>query len=136
VLELAGIGRSSRRSASRSARRGRSDRLEELLRQARADDARQELQAARGHAHARRQTLLLVGGEGEKRTLPAAVKYTDLVNWQSGPQEFAVRAAYSPSSAKRQVATQQASDGLTPPTSISSTANTSSSAGDSILTAA
>jgi hypothetical protein len=32
--------------------------------------------------------LLLVGGEGERRTLPAAVAYADLTNWQVGAAEF------------------------------------------------
>jgi alkanesulfonate monooxygenase SsuD/methylene tetrahydromethanopterin reductase-like flavin-dependent oxidoreductase (luciferase family) len=33
--------------------------------------------------------LLLAGGEGERRTLPAAVAYADVVNWQVGVGEFA-----------------------------------------------
>lgn len=33
--------------------------------------------------------LLLVGGEGEKRTLPAAAAFADAVNWQVGVSEFA-----------------------------------------------
>jgi alkanesulfonate monooxygenase SsuD/methylene tetrahydromethanopterin reductase-like flavin-dependent oxidoreductase (luciferase family) len=33
--------------------------------------------------------LLLVGGEGEKRTLPAASTFADVVNWQVGVSEFA-----------------------------------------------
>jgi alkanesulfonate monooxygenase SsuD/methylene tetrahydromethanopterin reductase-like flavin-dependent oxidoreductase (luciferase family) len=32
---------------------------------------------------------LLVGGDGEKRTLPAAAAYADIVNWQVGVSEFA-----------------------------------------------
>jgi alkanesulfonate monooxygenase SsuD/methylene tetrahydromethanopterin reductase-like flavin-dependent oxidoreductase (luciferase family) len=32
--------------------------------------------------------LLLVGGEGERRTLPAAAAYADGVNWQVGVQDF------------------------------------------------
>jgi alkanesulfonate monooxygenase SsuD/methylene tetrahydromethanopterin reductase-like flavin-dependent oxidoreductase (luciferase family) len=32
--------------------------------------------------------LLLVGGAGEKRTLPAAVSYADVINWQVGVEEF------------------------------------------------
>ena len=32
---------------------------------------------------------MLVGGEGEKRTLPAAAAYADVVNWQVGVSEFA-----------------------------------------------
>lgn len=33
--------------------------------------------------------LLVVGGEGEKRTLPAAATFADIVNWQVGVSEFA-----------------------------------------------
>ena len=36
-----------------------------------------------------RRPLVLVGGEGEKRTLPAAAAYADIVNWQVGISEFA-----------------------------------------------
>jgi alkanesulfonate monooxygenase SsuD/methylene tetrahydromethanopterin reductase-like flavin-dependent oxidoreductase (luciferase family) len=43
---------------------------------------------AGGAADVGRGPLLLVGGAGEKRTLPAAVAYADLVNWQVGVQEF------------------------------------------------
>jgi alkanesulfonate monooxygenase SsuD/methylene tetrahydromethanopterin reductase-like flavin-dependent oxidoreductase (luciferase family) len=32
---------------------------------------------------------LLVGGEGERRTMPAAVAYADVVNWQVGIEQFA-----------------------------------------------
>lgn len=32
--------------------------------------------------------LVLVGGEGEKRTLPAAATFADVVNWQVGVREF------------------------------------------------
>jgi alkanesulfonate monooxygenase SsuD/methylene tetrahydromethanopterin reductase-like flavin-dependent oxidoreductase (luciferase family) len=67
----------------------RSDQLEELLRRARPHGTCRELLAAREQPEAGPQPLLLVGGDGEKRTLPAAVKYADLVNWQVGPQEFA-----------------------------------------------
>jgi alkanesulfonate monooxygenase SsuD/methylene tetrahydromethanopterin reductase-like flavin-dependent oxidoreductase (luciferase family) len=35
-----------------------------------------------------RGPLLLAGGEGEKRTLPAAVAYADVTNWQVGVAEF------------------------------------------------
>lgn len=51
----------------------RSDQLEEVLRRASAASSR---------------PLLLVGGEGKKRTLPRAVRYADLVNWQVGHEEF------------------------------------------------
>jgi alkanesulfonate monooxygenase SsuD/methylene tetrahydromethanopterin reductase-like flavin-dependent oxidoreductase (luciferase family) len=33
--------------------------------------------------------LVLVGGDGEKRTLPAAAAHADIVNWQVGVSEFA-----------------------------------------------
>jgi alkanesulfonate monooxygenase SsuD/methylene tetrahydromethanopterin reductase-like flavin-dependent oxidoreductase (luciferase family) len=36
--------------------------------------------------------LLLVGGEGEQRTLPAAAAYADAVNWQVGARDFARKA--------------------------------------------
>ena len=35
-----------------------------------------------------RGPLLLVGGEGERRTLPAGAAHADLVNWQVGVGEF------------------------------------------------
>jgi alkanesulfonate monooxygenase SsuD/methylene tetrahydromethanopterin reductase-like flavin-dependent oxidoreductase (luciferase family) len=35
-----------------------------------------------------RKPLLLVGGDGEKRTLPAAAAHGDMVNWQVGISEF------------------------------------------------
>jgi alkanesulfonate monooxygenase SsuD/methylene tetrahydromethanopterin reductase-like flavin-dependent oxidoreductase (luciferase family) len=38
-----------------------------------------------------RSPLLLVGGEGEKRTLPAAAAYADVTNWQVGVAEFAAK---------------------------------------------
>jgi len=53
----------------------RADRLDEVLRLATVSGAG-------------RRSLLLVGGEGERRTLPAAVRYADLVNWQVGLREF------------------------------------------------
>ena len=56
----------------------RSDRLEEVLRLARA-----------GSPGGAARPLLLAGGEGERRTLPAAVRQADLVNWQVGTEEFA-----------------------------------------------
>ena len=69
----------------------RSDRLEELLRLARGSpsgspSARVGLAGDAGHG---RGPLVLVGGDGEKRTLPAAVRYADVVNWQVGPAGFA-----------------------------------------------
>ncbi len=53
----------------------RADRLDEVLRMATGSETVG-------------RSLLLVGGEGERRTLPAAVRYADLVNWQVGPREF------------------------------------------------
>jgi alkanesulfonate monooxygenase SsuD/methylene tetrahydromethanopterin reductase-like flavin-dependent oxidoreductase (luciferase family) len=67
--------------------RERADRLEETLRLAQSAG-----RSSREHAHevaASRRPPILVGGDGERRTLPAAVKYADLINWQVGPQEFA-----------------------------------------------
>lgn len=71
----------------------RSDRLEEVLLLARAWAAARD-HSRPGHrdtaiAGAERRPALLVGGDGEKRTLPSAVKYADLVSWQVGPREFA-----------------------------------------------
>jgi alkanesulfonate monooxygenase SsuD/methylene tetrahydromethanopterin reductase-like flavin-dependent oxidoreductase (luciferase family) len=71
----------------------RSDRLEEILLLARARAARWDRsrpgRSNMGIASAERRPLLLVGGDGEKRTLPSAVKYADLVNWQVGVRQFA-----------------------------------------------
>lgn len=71
----------------------RSDRLQEILRLARgslSDSPSVSADVGACAVHGRRP-LLLVGGDGEKRTLPTAVKYADLVNWQVGVREFAVR---------------------------------------------
>jgi alkanesulfonate monooxygenase SsuD/methylene tetrahydromethanopterin reductase-like flavin-dependent oxidoreductase (luciferase family) len=48
-----------------------------------AADSPTDASAAAGH-----RPLLLVGGDGEKRTLPAAVTDADVVNWQVGVREF------------------------------------------------
>ncbi len=56
----------------------RSDRLEELLAASRVADLGKSL-----------RPLVLVGGDGEKRTLPSAVNHADVVNWQVGRQDFA-----------------------------------------------
>lgn len=73
----------------------RSDRLDEVLVLARAwGDARDRSRPGQFDtriAGALRRPPLLVGGEGEKRTLPAAVRYADLVNWQVGAREFAAK---------------------------------------------
>lgn len=69
----------------------RSDRLEALLRSCDASwresaaGTRMSEIAAAGTG----RPLLLVGGEGERRTLPAAAVYADAVNWQVGVTEFA-----------------------------------------------
>jgi alkanesulfonate monooxygenase SsuD/methylene tetrahydromethanopterin reductase-like flavin-dependent oxidoreductase (luciferase family) len=71
----------------------RSDRLEAVLLAGR--DAWREPGAdgrglvAKAPRDACRGPLLLVGGEGERRTLPAAAAYADAVNWQVGGEEFA-----------------------------------------------
>lgn len=71
----------------------RSDRLQEMLRLARGSpgDSPSALAGVAADAVHGRGLLVLVGGDGEKRTLPAAVKYADLVNWQAGVREFAVK---------------------------------------------
>jgi alkanesulfonate monooxygenase SsuD/methylene tetrahydromethanopterin reductase-like flavin-dependent oxidoreductase (luciferase family) len=70
----------------------RSDRLETVLGACRAGwpgpGANPDAHAAEVVAGAGDGPLLLVGGEGEKRTLPAAVAYADAVNWQVGVREF------------------------------------------------
>ena len=65
----------------------RSDRLEAALRACRS--SWRDLPLCPGASAAGRpgpagRPLLLVGGAGEKRTLPAAVAYADAVNWQVG----------------------------------------------------
>jgi alkanesulfonate monooxygenase SsuD/methylene tetrahydromethanopterin reductase-like flavin-dependent oxidoreductase (luciferase family) len=71
----------------------RSDRLETVLRACRAGwrgpGANPHVDAVEEVAGAGDGPPLLVGGEGEKRTLPAAVAYADAVNWQVGAREFA-----------------------------------------------
>jgi alkanesulfonate monooxygenase SsuD/methylene tetrahydromethanopterin reductase-like flavin-dependent oxidoreductase (luciferase family) len=67
----------------------RSDRLEAVLRT--CSTARRESAAGSssvGLAANPRAPILVVGGEGESRTLPAAVTYADVVNWQVGVEEF------------------------------------------------
>ena len=70
----------------------RSDRLQAVLRACRSSWRNLPLclsafaPACQGPAG---RPLLLVGGAGEKRTLPAAVAYADAVNWQVGVDEFA-----------------------------------------------
>ena len=70
----------------------RSNRLEAVLRACHTawrDPGTGGLILASGaHADGRRRPLLLVGGEGERRTLPAAAAYADAVNWQVGVEEF------------------------------------------------
>lgn len=71
----------------------RSDRLEAVLRAARqASDATGGGDAVQpGAGSAVRRPQILVGGEGEMRTMPAAVKYADAVNWQVGAGGFAAK---------------------------------------------
>jgi alkanesulfonate monooxygenase SsuD/methylene tetrahydromethanopterin reductase-like flavin-dependent oxidoreductase (luciferase family) len=70
----------------------RSDRLETTLRACHAAWDKRGPGAgapAAGLASGIGRPLLLVGGEGERRTLPAAAVYADAVNWQVGVQGFA-----------------------------------------------
>jgi alkanesulfonate monooxygenase SsuD/methylene tetrahydromethanopterin reductase-like flavin-dependent oxidoreductase (luciferase family) len=68
----------------------RSDRLEAVLHMCRSAWG----EAGSGHvssadlAGGTGRPLLLVGGEGERRTLPAAAAYADAVNWQVGVRDF------------------------------------------------
>ena len=69
----------------------RSDRLEAVLRACRAswsDLAVCSNSSADGCAGRAGRPLLLVGGAGERRTLPTAAAYADAVNWQVGVDEF------------------------------------------------
>ena len=69
----------------------RSDRLEAVLRACRSSwndlACRSDASAADRPGRAGRP-LLLVGGEGESRTLPTAAAYADALNWQVGVDEF------------------------------------------------
>jgi alkanesulfonate monooxygenase SsuD/methylene tetrahydromethanopterin reductase-like flavin-dependent oxidoreductase (luciferase family) len=68
----------------------RSDRLEATLHACRT--AWREPAVSSSSADVATNTgspVLLVGGGGEHRTLPAAVAYADAVNWQLGVEEFA-----------------------------------------------
>jgi alkanesulfonate monooxygenase SsuD/methylene tetrahydromethanopterin reductase-like flavin-dependent oxidoreductase (luciferase family) len=72
----------------------RSDQLQAVLHACRAawawfETGQAEAKVAEGyHPQAGRKSPLLVGGDGERRTLPAAVAYADAVNWQVGVSEF------------------------------------------------
>jgi len=69
----------------------RSDRLEAALRACRSswrDLAPCSSASAAGRQGPAARPLLLVGGVGERRTLPAAAAYADAVNWQVGVDEF------------------------------------------------
>lgn len=60
----------------------RSDQLEAALRACRA------AWRASAREPGSSRSLVLVGGEGEKGTLPAAAAHADVVNWQVGVSEF------------------------------------------------
>ena len=110
----------------------RSDRLEAALRACRS--SWRDLPPCLGASAAGRQgragrPLLLVGGAGERRTLPAAAVYADAVNWQVGVTSSPVRAACWLACVSRQAATRPASAGHTPRTSSFSTVSASSPGG-------
>ena len=70
----------------------RSDRLETTLRACRSAWAGADVGSpalASGRDGLPGRPPVLVGGDGEKRTLPAAAAYADLVNWQVGVTAFA-----------------------------------------------
>lgn len=67
----------------------RSDRLEAALRACRTAWGEPTVGSSAGLAANADKPALLVGGDGERRTLPAAVTYADVVNWQVGVEEFA-----------------------------------------------
>jgi alkanesulfonate monooxygenase SsuD/methylene tetrahydromethanopterin reductase-like flavin-dependent oxidoreductase (luciferase family) len=54
----------------------------------RSDQLESSLRAARAAWPPAAGPPVLVGGEGERRTLPSAVVYADVVNWQVGLSEF------------------------------------------------
>ena len=69
----------------------RSDRLEDVLRAVQISAEGAGTDSVHAQIEPVRRPLLLVGGDGERRTLPTAVKYADLVNWQVGVREFAAK---------------------------------------------
>jgi alkanesulfonate monooxygenase SsuD/methylene tetrahydromethanopterin reductase-like flavin-dependent oxidoreductase (luciferase family) len=69
----------------------RSDRLEATLCRCRTAWGKSSSSVptpADGQAELPGRPLVLVGGNGEKRTLPAAAAHADIVNWQVGISEF------------------------------------------------
>lgn len=68
----------------------RADRLEGVLRACRTswDGATVRPGVSAGQMYGAGRPLVLVGGEGERRTLPAAARYADAVNWQIGVKDF------------------------------------------------
>lgn len=67
----------------------RSDRLEARLRACHTSRIKPGPGApAVGLANGAGRPMLLVGGEGERRTLPAAVAFADVISWQAGVQDF------------------------------------------------
>ena len=66
---------------------GRSDRLEAALSACRAAWSKSDTSEA-GLTNESQNPPLLVGGGGERRTLPLAAALADAVNWQVGVQDF------------------------------------------------
>ncbi len=67
----------------------RADHLEAAIRACRGTQPQRSGSSGQEAAYSHGQRpLVLVGGEGEKRTLPAAAAYADLTSWQVGVNEF------------------------------------------------
>ena len=107
----------------------RCDQLQTVLQACRSTwpwpDAGEAGPAAECHSQAGRRPPLLVGGDGERRTLPAAIAYADAVNWQVGVSEFIRKSCVLSNLCESAGRDPARSAALTRLTSSSSTATTS-----------